>query len=373
MLKKSPYLNFVVLSIAYLLVALFLVALIHYPNLADERAGIIQLTNFEGYKPFQYRVLMPLLIRGIELLTPGAIERGIAKSLRPKILAQMIGQGVADYKAELVYKYAFRVALYMGLNVLMLVSFMFALRKLAAVFDYYPKIIADLLPLGLLIIIPIFYIFPNYSHDFLHLFLFTLGLYYMYEQKWPFYIIIFTLAILNKETAVMLTVVYFYFYRASMPRGLFYKILVIQLAIFGAIKSILYLAMIHNPGAFLESHLQGNLQHLANISNYFRFEPLQKGILMPAAINIPLPMGLNLPLLALIVFLIVYGWQSKPLFLRKAMIYFPLLIIIGMFFGNVYELRSFYDFLPIVYLLCLMGIFKIYRNIAGGHAAIGIK
>ena len=133
MLKKSPYLNFVVLSIAYLLVALFLVALIHYPNLADERAGIIQLTNFEGYKPFQYRVLMPLLIRGIELLTPGAIERGIAKSLRPKILAQMVGQGVADYKAELVYKYAFRVALYMGLNVLMLVSFTTAIFLAAEV------------------------------------------------------------------------------------------------------------------------------------------------------------------------------------------------------------------------------------------------
>ena len=370
MLKKSPYLKFLILSIAYLLVSLFLVALIHYPNLADERAGVIQLTNFDGYKPFQYRMLMPLFLRGIEFLTPEVIENKIAGFLRPNILERMGRHDVADYKVELVKDYTFRVVLYVGLNTLMLLSFMFAIRKLAGLFDYFPDTFNDLLPLGLVVIIPIFYNFPNYSHDFSHLLLFTLGLYYMYQQNWLPYIIIFALAIINKETAVMLAVVYFYFFKGLMPQKPFYKILTVQLALFAVIKSILSFTLPNNPGVFLESHLKGNLQHLADISNYFRFEPLEKGTLLPSAVNIPLPANLNLPMLAIIVFLIAYAWSAKPLFLRKSMIYFPLLVIIGMFFGNIFELRSFYDFLPIVYLLSLMGIYRIYQNMTVGSMKI---
>jgi hypothetical protein len=210
---------------------------------------------------------------------------------------------------------------------------------------------------------PVGYIFPNYIYDFSHLFLFTLAMYFMYKQNWLWYIVIFSLAILNKETAIMLTVIFIVYFFDGLRRGKLRGLLITQILIFLTIKSALYFIFQNNPGAVVESHFTGNMIYLNEISNYFRFEAIEKGWLLPLKINIPLPHGFNLPLFILTAFFVIYGWKEKPAFLRKAMFYFPLIVLSTLLFGIIYEFRSYNDTLPILYLLGAMGVYSFFRKI----------
>jgi len=336
--------------------------MISSPLLFERRAGAITLTNFEGYKPFQYRALMPLVIRGIESATPGMIKDSITKLAAPKIKAKLDQQIEPAYKFESISQYIFRTVLYISLNILLMLLFMIALRYLAGAFGCFPEIVSDLLPLGLIFIMPLFYDYSVYVYDFCHLFLFTLCLYLLYKRNWAWYIIVFTLGVLNKETAIMLALVFFFYYFSKLSKPLFYRLLAAQIIIFIAIKSILYLVFVNNPGVICEWQLSRNLEHLSIIANYFNFKPPDTGMLMPFAIDLPMPVGLNLPMLALIIVSVVYKWKEKPIFLRKATIYFSLTLILAITMGCIDELKAYYDALPIIYLLGMIGVAKISRN-----------
>jgi hypothetical protein len=251
---------------------------------------------------------------------------------------------------------------------------MFALRRLIKEFAFFPGMIADLLPLGLALIIPAFYDDLVYFYDFSHLLLFTLGLYYLYKQNWLAYSIVFALGILNKETMALQMVIFFIYYLDVMTRRLFIKLLVGQALIFIIIKVSLYLVFINNPGIFVEEHLLRNLNYLSVPANYFRFEIPLKGMLMPFMINIPWPRGLNVIMFGLLIYFIVYAWRSKPLFLRKSTAYFGISLILAMLWGYINELRAYYDFLPIVYILSMMGVYRFYQNVTrkfGGELNAG--
>ena len=360
---KKPNFKFIVLLLAYLAASIFIVAMIPYPLLVSKCAGMIPLSNFEGYKPFQYRVLMPLVIRGTEAITPNFIKEPIVRMAAPGIEARSIQR---DQPAEAIgtaLQYTYRTVLFIGLNILLMFFIMLAFRKLIKAFAFFPEMIADLLPLGLVLIIPIFYEYSVFIYDFSHLLLFTLGLYYLYKQNWPVYLIVLGLGILNKETMIMLAVIFFVYYLTILPRRLFIKLLIGQLAIFIVIKLALYLVFVNNPGVFMEEHFMRNIHHLANLSNYFRFETFPKGMLLPFMINIPWPRGLNVIMFGLLIYFIIYAWRSKPLFLRKSTAYFGITLILAVIWSYINELRSYYDFLPIIYILSTMGAYSFYRNI----------
>jgi len=365
------YLKISSLYLAYLFGSFVIVAMIPSPLLVDHRAGAITLTNFEGYKPFQYRVLMPLVIRGVESATLDIIKDSLTEIAAPRIKAKLEQRNDPAYKRELVSRYVFRSVLFISLNILLMFLFMIALRYLARAFNYFPGIISDLLPLGLIFIMPLFYDYAVFVYDFCHLFLFTLGMYLLYKRDWFRYLIIFALGILNKETAVMLVLVFIFNYFSELSKPAFYKLLAAQVIIFLAIKSSLYLAFMGNPGSFVEWQLGRNIEHLSAFPNYFIFKMTAEEMLMPCAIDLPLPKGLNLPMFAVLVFTICYKWRSKPFFLRKASLYFAVSLILTIFWGYVDELRANYDALPIIYLLSAMGIYRLYHKLLGNKAGSG--
>jgi hypothetical protein len=163
---------------------------------------------------------------------------------------------------------------------------------------------------------------------------------------------------------VMMTVIFIVYYYAILPREQFLKLLGGQLLIFIVIKFGLYLAFLHNPGVFVEQQFMRNLGHLSQLSNYFRFEIPLQGMLMPFKINIPWPRGINIPMFGLLIYFIVYHWKAKPLFLRKATMYFPITFILAMLWGYIDELRAYYDILPIVFILSMMGVYDLYERLA---------
>ncbi len=365
----------IALILLYILASILIVASIKSPSLINDRAGVISLTEFKGHKPFQYRVLMPLVIRGIEYITPQAfidmIQSKVCVALENKA-----DQTQLESRKEKLLSIAnnpFRACLFFGINIVLIFAFFIILRKLLFATSYFKSWVYDLLPLSFVLIMPIFYGYPNYIYDFMHLMLFTLGLYAMYKEKWLLYILILPLAILNKETAIMLTVIFAFVYYKKLPRALFRKMLIYQVMMFIVLKLGLYLIFMENPGSVVEYHIQWNLKHLSYWHHYFRFEPIGKGIFLPFYIPIPWPIGLNLPFLGITAILVIYDWINKPPFFRKATIYFPLTLVLALTMGLIPELRAYYDMAPIVFILAAMGFNDVIRDVKrkfeGGYNA----
>jgi len=89
---------------------------------------------------------------------------------------------------------------------------------------------------------------------------------------------------------------------------------VIQVIVFIAIKTALSLTFANNPGNAIEWHLLRNLAYLSDIANYFRFDPVGVVPLARNGLNIPLPRGINLVMIALVGFLIFYTGETSRVF-----------------------------------------------------------
>ncbi|MCP4580058.1 MAG: hypothetical protein GY839_00460 [candidate division Zixibacteria bacterium] len=354
----------VLFPILYAIAAVVIISMVKSPGLAGERAGIIAMSQFEGHKPFQYRVLIPATVRIIEFLTPAFIENKVNQLAADRVekITESGLQGLSEDKARRLGLYGYRCVAYIILNWFALFLFLLTLRYLALSVKAFSRLTCDLLPLGMIAVMPIFFDYGNFVYDFSHLFLFTLGLLMMYRERWPAFIIIFVVALLNKETAVMLTVIFVFYFHSKIPRQMFLKLLVMQISIFFIIKLSLYFLFQSNPGGIVEWHLIHNIQQMSRLTYYFQFESIGKGLFSPFYIPIPVPHGLNLPMFVLVIALAVYRWREKPAFLRISTSYFAISLILGFMFGIFCEWRSYYDALPIIYLLSALGVIKLIEN-----------
>lgn len=363
-------LKLILILISYLLASFIIVAMLPNPILVDKRIGMITLSNFQGHRPFQYRVLMPLVIRGIEAITPDFIKDSVTVLAGPKIMANMENRDIDSDKANVISKYVFRSVLYICLQILMMFFFLLALRLLAGALEIFPQHLTDFVPLGMVLVMPIYYDSAIYVFDFPHLVLFTLGLYLLYKQNWTWYLIVLGLGILNKETAILLGVVFVLAYHSRLEKSQLIKLLILQAVIFLAIKFPLFMIFGNRPGGFVEWRLADNFEHLTKLSNYFRFTPIGRIMLLPIYLNIPLPRGTNLPLFIVIISAVWYRWKEKPVFLRKALGYLAVVIPLAFTMGLVFELRAYFDVLPIIYLLGTAGIYKFISKLKKSSAGI---
>jgi len=362
----------VLVPILYIIATLVIMSMIKSVGLVDKRLGVIPMTNFEGHKPFQYRVFMPVLIRSLEFLTPDIIQNSITDAVKKHIGSSLAEnyEGYSEAKARFVSQSGYRSFLYLLLTAGAMFLFLICLRKLALALGIFSQNMCDILPLGMVLVMPVFFDYGVYMYDFSHLLLFTAGLLTLYKKQWLAYFIIFTLALLNKETAIMLTLIFALVYYSELPRKQFMRLLAMQIMIFLIIKISLYFIFIDNPGMVAEWHLKWNIVYLIHPGNYFRFESLSDGMFSNGKYYIPWPVGLNLPMFAIIISAVAYRWKEKPVFLRKATLYFIVLIILAMTMGCINELRAYYDVMPIIYILGLSGIVKFAERLKLKSAGI---
>ena len=170
------------------------------------------------------------------------------------------------------------------------------------------------------------------------MFLFTLGLGLLVRRRWRLFLVVFVLACLNKETTILLTLVFAIHFRrpASLPRAAYRGLLLAQLAIFAVLKTGLYVLYRDNPGAFVEAHFP---QHNLDVLKAY-----------------PLATVFGWCGVAL---LVAYRWPEKPAFLRDALWIALPLVVLTFFLGYLDELRDYYEAYPIVLLLILHSVGRI--------------
>ncbi|NLI15565.1 MAG: hypothetical protein GX409_04680, partial [candidate division Zixibacteria bacterium] len=225
------------LFLLYLAAALFIMSLIQSPGFINDRAGVIAMTDFSAHKPFVYRTLLPTLIRGVEFVTPQSLVNAVNGALSEFLLNQSRTANLPIDKTIALTRSGYRIVVFEILNLAFLIGFLYCLRNLGKALKLFPASWSDLVPLGIVVALPIYFNYGNFIYDFAALFFFSLGLILLYKQNWKWYLPIFGLAVSNKETAILLTVIYALYYYNQIPRKQYWQLLIIQAVIFIVIKT----------------------------------------------------------------------------------------------------------------------------------------
>ena len=233
---------------------------------------------------------------------------------------------------------------------------MLSLFFLVIVFRWYlslffkEKKISSLLSLSIFYVLPFNFLLPRvlplyYPYDIPSILFFTLGLGLLYKKNWLLYYPLFVIASLNRETACFLTFVYlFTAYKVEKPAKIACHCLA-QLALWLAIKGVLYQLYLHNPGpnVFERCHVGTNITHLStNIAFFMHLRDYPFFFSNFGFIWIPV---------------IFYLKAIREPFVKRALfVFFP--FFIGMMYvGNIYEIRIFGELVPL-FLTAALLIFK---------------
>lgn len=325
--------EFVFLLAGAFLCAILLVTFVHISGVnRNSKAGFQEMLNGTAYKPYVYRALVPLSVRGILGILPASLEVNLRKQLTesPTIRRWLTVFNVA---AEL----GLEALLVWGIMYFSLLGFCYSFRYLlSTVGGLKSPVSLDLFSLLALFPLLLFFGF-GYIYDFTTLFLFTIGLACMACRKWHVYLPIFFLACLNKETTILLTLVFFVHYqeRKRMLRPRFLTLLTLQFASYVLVKSWLFFRYQTNSGESVEIHL-------AEYQMVLQQHPWV-GIA-------------SLTLFLIILLLVFYRWRQKPLFLRHATVMFPPLLVLTIPFGFPYEFRVFYEIYPVFSSLVILSM-----------------
>jgi hypothetical protein len=175
--------------------------------------------------------------------------------------------------------------------------------------------------------------FSRQIYDFTTLWMSAIGLALMWRQRWTAYLAWFAIATINKETSVLLGLVFFvhFIQRRRMPLARLASLLAAQVVIFLAIRGLIAYVFRDNPGGVVEINWVNHNQQ----------------VLMD-----PRMMSKRLFLLVAVAILGVWRWREKSPFLRDAfMVLAPVLLIMGVTVGQVDEIRAYYEIYPVVILL----------------------
>jgi hypothetical protein len=283
-------------------------------------------------KPFVYRALVPQTIALALRITPDSLERQTTRRVaRSGTMSGLFTR--LKWEPDFALAYFICTALVYGL--------FFAFSIYGAKFVLKTTNIAGsatihrLAGVALLLGLPPFFKFTSFLYDPALLMLFTACLYYIYQRRWTPYLVFFTLACFNKETAILLVPIFALHYpmyplaRADRASKM---LLGAQLGIFAVAKAILSLSFRDNPGPFMEFHL---LDHNLNVlASGYGWSPFL--------------------LLAMLTFVWLYKWREKPAFLKIAFLCtLPVMIAIYLFVGWIDEWRVYYEAYPVVFAMAV--------------------
>lgn len=314
---------------------ILIISIVHPGINGYERAMFPDMVYGKANKPYVYRLLIPSTVRLIQAILPMQTRININNTLYDN-------PTIRDVVETLGWEQDFLVD-YIIVLILLLISlygFLSSLKYLIDGLFQAPQPFIDVMALLIVASLPLLFKYYNYIYDFPALFLFTLGLGLLAHRQWHLYLMVFIFSCFNKETTILLSMIFFiHFFRSNMDQGLFWKYLIIQILFFLAIKTIISYLYWNNPGSFVEFHLY------------------DYNLILLRKINLIPTLAIWLP----IIFLIFYKWYEKPKLIRDSLWILVPLVTFTLFLGFLDELRDYYETYPIITLLIVYSIGKILK------------
>jgi hypothetical protein len=304
--------------------------------------------------PYELRVCFPGLDHGSD--SPESLVAGVASTpYQYRVLVPWLVRAALD--ARLIRPDA-QMAAFAVIQIVVLVLLAFAFRRYLSLFIKDP-VLSSVMALTLYAVLPFNYFnLPYYPYDIPSVLFFTVGMQVIYQRRWLWFYPLFVAATLNRETSIFLTVVtVLVLYDQYRPRTLA-LLAGSQLAIWLALKGALW--MIYRDNRWMGYGLY-QFQLKVNIAT-LRDYPI-KGVIALATWGC--------------LWLAVVIWRRRihDVVLQRTLWTVPVFIA-GMFFvGFVTELRIYGEVLPIVLAAFWVAFLDVIeeslrqRSGAGGRAA----
>jgi hypothetical protein len=321
--------------------------------------GFVHMLDHTAHQPFVYRVLSPTVVNVGAALVPATAQR----SWRPWLLRET---PLLRYRAPFESwnpDKALKWHIAYGYLFLCLVAALFAVRALTRAVTPVTPLFADFAPAVALLLLPLTFLRGGYFYDFpelLFLFLCTLC---AATARWLPYYALFVLAILNKESNVLIVMIFAAFAASRLPRRQWLTHVACQVAVGAVLVAALRVAFRDAGGGATQAWFPLNVLFFLSPEWYAKF-------FAPYAPLIPVPRGINGISLALVAFAVLWRWREKPLefrrlFLLSAAVTFPLYVL----FGFLDEIRALSLVFPAIYLLGCHTVDDLYRR--GGALGAG--
>jgi hypothetical protein len=301
-------------------------------SLTGKSAEFGMLIDGTAARPYVLRALIPGTIRLIRNLIPGTFQSQLTSFFAAKKWL------IFYFKSDRAFEYAIALAL----SFLFFLGFSFVLRSLAKRFYPEEHFVQHLVVYGGMLILPLCSSYSHFIYDPATIFLFSFGTLLIVKNRQIPLLIFFPLLVLNKETSVLLILVFIAYQFRRMP---FIKIVAISVSM-GAIWFIFRMLVLQtfaaNAGVIAEFHFfDHNLKLFGN----------------PASACLFLLTFISLGSL------IFYDWKTKDQFLRWGFIVvFCPLFFLSIFFGYIDEIRALYEAAPFAALLIAPSIAKLARS-----------
>jgi len=309
---------------------MLLMIFINYSGVnSNEKATLEDMLEGKAYRPYVYRVLVPGMVNGITNLLPDSLKENLQNHLNN---SQKYSRFINRFNSspQLAVE-SLIILLILGGSI---VGFSASFRALLLSLYSAPPLVVDITCLfAMMGLLP--FIFIGYIYDFSVLFLFTIALVLMHKQHWGAYLVVFTLAVLTKETAIFLVIpfiLYFWFPKQRIHSSLAVKLLAAQCLIYLFLQLAIRSYYSGNPGVPMEFHIYDHI--------YF-------WMTWPAVSLISSILGI------MILILIAIQPQRKPPFLLSASSMLIPLLILFLPFGFPLEIRVFYEVYSVAALIII--------------------
>jgi hypothetical protein len=302
--------------------------------------------HFTAPRPFVYRVLTPWVINEISRRAPEPARRWLA-ARTPDLREQYGLRQGNDVEYAVAYYLVF--AAYFGTLLVWRASLRSLGRGSPLLWDFAPPVA--------LLLLPMTFMQGGFLYDPSELLLTALAFHFFLRRKWLPYYATFFIAVLNKESNILLPV----WFLAPFTLDRDWKALIRHGALSVAVGAPPFLAVRwwfrEHRGNPLEPLWRKNLQYLADPSSYWQGFDVY-------AVHLPAPEGfhpLNLFLLAVV---LVLGWRRRDrreiclAFVYTVILFFPFFLL----FGYRDEIRVF---APAFSALMLLGPHAVHEVIGG--------
>jgi hypothetical protein len=274
-----------------------------------------------GPKPFVLRTLVPSTVRLVrEAIPDSTARRWWLKILRrhPRLVAEL---PFLEWEEQFLLEYLIAVVV----MAVCLVGYLVAMRALYGALHPGAGWQRRLLPLAALACLPFFFARgTHFLYDFATLMFMALGLLLIERRRFGPYYAVMVLALLNKETAVLLVLVFAVRLWHQLPTRVLLAHLAAQVTLAVAVRAVLLVVFRNNPGAPAQWALPKNLLLMAD-----------RGIDLP-----------TLGLFAVLLLAVSTRWRHEPALLKAALVMLPPLCLAYVLFGVYGEIRIFYEVVP---------------------------
>lgn len=218
------------------------------------------------------------------------------------------------------------------------IGFYLALRELWFTLYRYDET-EEIIPVMAVFVGTLLFGYNRLPYDLTTAFLFTLAFLYIFRADKVKYLVVFTLACLNRETAFLLILFYavlsliFFIGYKQLSYRYTLTMLLLQVYIYTLITYCLHLAFQYNAGSTLWVEPWQNLMRFAN--------------------NLLLTL-LHLSVTGVILWMVFRDWKYKSTYLKLAFwVIAPVMVLMYIVCGQNYEVRVFWEIYPVVGLLMI--------------------